>query len=199
MQVALMRIPFLLLFIGIIGCSTLNSLNPFSSDDKSSSEKTQRVLPDEPSIEIIEGLPSSKSNTPEKGQAKSEIENLNVTNPAAASESGKPIVQAKSRTGNAAAKSFPEEQSSTAELLWHAPSGAVERYHLQYGYAEDKLEFYVEILIQELERSDHPIYGPLFRYVLKNISANQTLYFTIQAENRYGKGEVSPVQKVQAQ
>ena len=86
---------------------------------------------------------------------------------------------------------------TSVELLWQVPSGPVDKYHLAYGSEPTALDSKVEIPIRELEKIDDPSHGPLFRYIVEGVTTKGKLYFTIQAENQYGKSSVSPVQEVE--
>jgi hypothetical protein len=88
------------------------------------------------------------------------------------------------------------EEVSSVEILWQVPGEAVEKYYLRYGTDDAVLDTSVVIMVRELDKIDHPDYGPLFRYVVSGVPAKQTIYFTIQAENQYGLSPASPVQQV---
>src|SRR5690606_24377456 len=89
----------------------------------------------------------------------------------------------------AAAESAPPAETrelSSVEILWQVPAEAVINYHLRYGTQPDALTHQVQVPVSELEKIDHPEHGKLFRYVIPSVPADQTVYFTIKAENEYG-------------
>ena len=88
---------------------------------------------------------------------------------------------------------------SSVEILWQVPGEAVEYYYLRYGTDSGKLDKKDKIAVKDLEKIDHPEHGPLFKYVISGVPAEQTIYFTIQAENQFGLSPESPVQQVDAQ
>lgn len=93
----------------------------------------------------------------------------------------------------------PSRELSSVELLWQVPAEPVETYHLRYGTHPDTLTHQVKIQVTELDQIQHPEYGPLFRYIIPSVPADQTVYFTIQAENKFGISPESPVQEVAPQ
>jgi hypothetical protein len=90
------------------------------------------------------------------------------------------------------------EGTSTLEVLWQVPSEAVENYHFYYGLEADKLDNHIVVPISELQKSDHPKHGPVFRYELREVPANRAIYLSLRAENKYGISEPSAPTKVEA-
>ena len=109
-------------------------------------------------------------------------------------EGDQPETQAPAVEGQTASQ--PQEPSTTVELLWQVPGEAVEKYHLHYGFEETKLDHHLEIPVAGLERKHDAVHGPLFRFEIPNVPLNQTVFFSIQAENQYGLSPSSPVQSV---
>lgn len=90
------------------------------------------------------------------------------------------------------------EGTSTLEVLWQVPSEAVEKYHFYYGLDPNKLDNHIVVPIAELQKSDHPKHGPVFRYELREVPANRAIYLSLRAENKFGISEPSTPTKVEA-
>lgn len=86
--------------------------------------------------------------------------------------------------------------TGSVELIWQIPDQTVEKYHIEYGFAPDKLDRKVTVESAKLERVNDPVNGPIFRYVLHGIQEASSVYFTIQAENQFGVSPKSPVQEI---
>ncbi|HQH29083.1 MAG TPA: hypothetical protein PLP17_16940, partial [Oligoflexia bacterium] len=54
----------------------------------------------------------------------------------------------------------------SVELLWQVPGEAVEKYYIFYGSDAQNLAQRAEVPVSQLEKIDHPVHGPLYRYVL---------------------------------
>jgi len=89
------------------------------------------------------------------------------------------------------------EGTSTLEVLWQVPSEAVEKYHFYYGLEPDKLDNHIVVPISELQKTDHPKHGPVFRYELREVPANRAIYLSLRAENKYGISDPSAPTKVE--
>ncbi|MCB0324554.1 MAG: hypothetical protein KDD69_13320, partial [Bdellovibrionales bacterium] len=63
---------------------------------------------------------------------------------------------------------------SSVEVLWQVPGEPVEKYHLRYGLEATNLTHQVEIAVSDLEKVNHPEFGPLFRYVISSVPADRT-------------------------
>lgn len=98
--------------------------------------------------------------------------------------------------GQAAVQHPPSSDTSSVYLMWKVPDDPVERYHIEYGTQAERLEQKITISAAELERVEDPVNGALFRYVIHGIAGTEPVFFTIQAENKYGLSPKSAVQEV---
>ncbi|MCB0360361.1 MAG: hypothetical protein KDD44_12020 [Bdellovibrionales bacterium] len=80
-----------------------------------------------------------------------------------------------------------EEKPSPVELIWQVPGEAVEVYHIFYGLNPSNLDREVVVEVSELEKYDHPSFGPVFRYYLTSAPDGKTIWVSLQAENKFGK------------
>lgn len=153
------------------GCSTIQSLNPFSSEDPSISG---------------DGVGTGDAGGIDTGGK-------------AANDSA-PVDAPQNRTDGseaaAIAKSGTAQKNSVVEVIWQVPTEAVETYHLYYGLTEDDLSNHIAVPVGELERASHPRFGPVYRYRLKDIPSSQTVYISLAAENRAGMSPKTPVAKI---
>ena len=168
---------FLALSLFSSGCSTMESLNPFSAS--TDSENTE------------EGVAAEVRAKQEDAAAVGE----EPAGAAADDESEKTEVAAVER--KLPAKPLQAESASTVELLWQVPTEAVEKYHIYYGLEADDLSNHIEIPVTELERIDHPKHGPVYRYELRGIPATRAIYLSLRAENKYGVSDGSTATKVE--
>lgn len=89
------------------------------------------------------------------------------------------------------------DSSSALELLWQVPGEAVDTYHIHYGRTRTNLDMNVNVSVTELEKYDHPQYGPVFRYRLPGVTSAEKVYLSLQAENHAGISPPSDVIEIQ--
>ena len=87
---------------------------------------------------------------------------------------------------------------SGVEVVWQVPLKPVEVYHLRYGFSPTALNEEIVVPIDKLEKSDHPAFGPVYKYQLRNVSAERDVFVTLQAENRLGTSAPSEVMTIPA-
>jgi hypothetical protein len=82
---------------------------------------------------------------------------------------------------------FPEQRDSLhapdVEVLWAIPSTPVERYTIRYGYTRDSLTDSITVSTDALEKYADPTHGYVYRYLLKGIPADRTLYVSLIAHS----------------
>lgn len=89
------------------------------------------------------------------------------------------------------------KDGSFVEVRWQIPQEPVEKYHLYYGSAPDKLDGYRQINTAALVKEEDPRHGPLFVYRLDGADAAGSLYVALRAENKHGLSERSQVLKIE--
>ena len=121
----------------------------------------------------------------------------------AAVEGGEQLDGAEPEVGHTAGDAVvdPQEEeesraTSTIELLWAAPKGKVDFYHIRYGVSPYSLVHHIKVPIKEIEEVAHPKQGLLFRYTLDVEVDARHIYFTLQAENRAGMSDESDVNRI---
>lgn len=84
------------------------------------------------------------------------------------------------------------ERVQPVEVMWRVPTDPVEKYYILYGTDEAKLDKQVELAVKDIQKIDHPKFGPVFRYELKQIPSDKTLFISLKAENRFGVSAPTP-------
>ncbi len=78
------------------------------------------------------------------------------------------------------------------EVMWRVPTDPVEKYYILYGTDESKLDKQVELSVKDIQKIDHPKFGPVFRYELRQVPIDKTLFISLKAENRFGVSAPTP-------
>ena len=84
------------------------------------------------------------------------------------------------------------ERVQPVEGMWRVPTDPVEKYYILYGTDEARLDKQVELSVKDIQKIDHPKFGPVFRYELKQIPSDKTLFISLKAENRFGVSAPTP-------
>jgi len=74
-----------------------------------------------------------------------------------------------------------EKKATGIEVTWEVPSEAVDGFVIRYG--EDRAQLIKEttILISELREERDSYYGPVYRYIIRDVTDNTPLYVSIAA------------------
>lgn len=118
-------------------------------------------------------------------------------------EKSRPVIDLEpDPTTGATSPSFPnpkhtDSQPTTVELLWQVPNASVTAYHLSYGFDRIVLDNQLRIPINELEKIDHPTYGPVFRYYLNDVPVDKDVFISLALENAYGISKKTEPMKVE--
>lgn len=112
------------------------------------------------------------------------------------SQKGQQSIESKEAEASSLSQKGSYAKTSSVEIMWQVPTEGVMKYHIYYGYEANNLTNTATVLVTELEKVDSPVYGPLFRYIIKSVPTNQKLYFSLQSENKDGRSEMSAVQEV---
>jgi len=67
------------------------------------------------------------------------------------------------------------------EIFWRIPDVEIDGFVLSYGFTQDKLTERLRINKEELTVMNDEIWGPVFRYLLKDVPKNQTIFFTLES------------------
>jgi len=68
-----------------------------------------------------------------------------------------------------------------AQVTWESPSEPVDGFVIRYGETPQKLEKELRVATSELHQEDDPEYGPVYRYVIRNVPKSSNLYVAVAA------------------
>jgi hypothetical protein len=74
-----------------------------------------------------------------------------------------------------------EKKSSGVEVTWEVPSDPVDGFVIRYGQDKAQLAKEVTILLSELRAERDSQYGPVYRYVIQDITSDQPIYVSVAA------------------
>jgi hypothetical protein len=83
------------------------------------------------------------------------------------------------------------------EIFWRIPDVEIDGFVLSYGITQDKLTQRVRIEKGELLVVNDEIWGPVFRYLLKDVPNDQTIFFTLESFKGDQYSAPSVVQRVE--
>lgn len=94
-------------------------------------------------------------------------------------------------TGAVTEAQKPKPAPSSVEVIWQAPTGPVESYHIYVSKSDGSEDRHIRIPVQKLKKIDHPTHGPVYRYELQNVDRSADVRITLRAENQHGLSEPS--------
>lgn len=74
-----------------------------------------------------------------------------------------------------------QKTATGAEVTWEVPSEPTDGFIIRYGENPARLSKEVKILTAELQEKQDPEYGPVYRYIISDISADNSIYVSIAA------------------
>lgn len=83
------------------------------------------------------------------------------------------------------------------EIFWRIPDVEIDGFVLSYGTTQDKLTNRVRIEKAELSVVNDEVWGPVFRYLLKDVPKDQTIFFTLESFKGDQYSAPSVVQRVE--
>lgn len=105
------------------------------------------------------------------------------------SEAGKPVVeqpdaavQPAAPVEKAPALPLPPVPTHTnVELVWQVPEDPVDGFVVRYGFQRGSLEHEIKVTTAQLERYEDPSYGFVYRYILKEVPSDESVFISIAA------------------
>lgn len=86
-----------------------------------------------------------------------------------------------SRAGDSASANQDEKKVQGIQLTWEVPGEAVDGFVIRYGESRSSLPKEIKIAASQLHEESDPEYGPVYRYVLKDITSGSPMFFSIAA------------------
>jgi hypothetical protein len=74
-----------------------------------------------------------------------------------------------------------QKKSIGLEVVWEVPSEPTDGFVIRYGEDRGNLSKEVTILLSELREEKDPIHGPIYRYVIRDISTTAPIFVSVAA------------------
>ena len=74
-----------------------------------------------------------------------------------------------------------EKKSAGIEVTWEVPSEPVDGFVVRYGESRANLSKEMTILRSELREERDPQYGPVYRYIIRDIDGNGPVFVSVAA------------------
>lgn len=74
-----------------------------------------------------------------------------------------------------------QKKLSGIEVMWEVPSDPVDGFVIRYGEERDKLNREATIFRSELREERDSDYGPVYRYILRDIPADSRIFVAVAA------------------
>lgn len=74
-----------------------------------------------------------------------------------------------------------EKTSTGIEVTWEVPSEPVDGFVIRYGEDRTQMNKETTILLSELRQERDEQYGPVYRYVIRDISSDSPIYVSVAA------------------
>jgi hypothetical protein len=72
-----------------------------------------------------------------------------------------------------------QEKGSQIEIIWEIPKEPVDGFVIHYGFSKDHLEKVVRLKAGEIEKYEDPKFGFVYRYKLKDIPKNKSVFVAL--------------------
>jgi hypothetical protein len=74
-----------------------------------------------------------------------------------------------------------EQSAWGVEVIWEIPSEPVDGFVIRYGQTRDNLSKETTILRSELREESDPNYGSIYRYAIRDIPEDQSVFVSVAA------------------
>jgi hypothetical protein len=85
------------------------------------------------------------------------------------------------RAESSDSKSENTKKNQGIQLTWEVPGEAVDGFVIRYGENKSSLSKEIKLTTSQLLEESDPEYGPVYRYVLKDVPAAGPMFFSIAA------------------
>jgi hypothetical protein len=97
------------------------------------------------------------------------------------------------------AQHAPEAPKQGIEVTWETPSEAVDGFIIRYGSSPNSLTKEVTISATDIREVNDPEFGPVYRYVIRDIENTKKLFVSIAAVKGQAVSNFSDVLEAQAE
>lgn len=93
----------------------------------------------------------------------------------------------------------PQVLTSDIEVVWLVPEQEVDRFVIEYGFKQHKLDQKVELEPRQLQITNDPKYGRAYRYLLHNLPKKQEIFLMLRSVKGEMRSDPTPIVSVEAQ
>jgi hypothetical protein len=86
-----------------------------------------------------------------------------------------------------------QKKLSGIEVMWEVPSDPVDGFVIRYGEERDKLNREATIFRSELREENDSDYGPVYRYVLRDVPSGSRIFVAVAAFKGEAVSEFSDI------
>jgi hypothetical protein len=97
------------------------------------------------------------------------------------------------------AQHAPEAPKQGIEITWETPSEAVDGFIIRYGSSPNSLTKEVTLSTTDIREVNDPEYGPVYRYLIRDVENASKLYVSIAAVKGQAVSNFSDVLEAQAE
>jgi hypothetical protein len=97
------------------------------------------------------------------------------------------------------AQHAPEAPKQGIEVTWETPSEPVDGFIIRYGISPDALTKEVTISSSDIREVNDPEYGPVYRYLIRDVENAKKLFVSIAAVKGQSISNFSDVLEAQAE
>jgi len=97
------------------------------------------------------------------------------------------------------AQNAPEAPKQGIEVTWETPSEPVDGFIIRYGSSPTSLTKEVTISATDIRAVNDPEYGPVYRYLIRDVEDAKKLYVSIAAVKGQSVSDFSDVLEAQAE
>lgn len=88
---------------------------------------------------------------------------------------------------------------SDIEVTWEVPTDPVDGFVIRYGYSQSDLQSERRIVISQLDVTDDPLHGRVYKTILREVRAHAPLFLSITAYRGDVESAPSPILEVPPQ
>jgi hypothetical protein len=90
----------------------------------------------------------------------------------------------KPQSGEAESKRVSESDTRSMdgiEVTWEVPGEPVDGFVIRYGQVRGELSKEIKVSSEDLQQESDPEYGPVYRYLIRNVAPTAPLFISIAA------------------